>query len=202
MRYRFPIRIPSSESVRFRAIWRRTSGRSASGARANKVSGVTMLATSARVFRPSVFGLYGQSPALIVIEAHSPATELFAKHPILFSRIFNDLQFAVIHPPGDGDQQKPEWVEHSLRIQNPLSRPASRSSEISHLHADPVFGPYAVKVAQEQTMTWTVAQMEWIVSEWPPNPGAVPISLSPGPSSLGEPGSGGRRGGGRGRGAP
>src|SRR6516165_1053439 len=91
---------------------------------------------------PQRFGLYGQSPALIVIEAHPPATELFSKHPILLAKIFNDLQLAVVHPPGDGDEQKSEWVEHSLRIQNPLSRPPSRSSEISHLHADPVFGPY------------------------------------------------------------
>src|SRR5262252_5369699 len=45
------------------------------------------------------FGLYGQSPALIVIEAHSPATELFSKHPILLAKIFNDLQLAwFIHP--------------------------------------------------------------------------------------------------------
>src|SRR5262252_6026310 len=88
------------------------------------------------------FGLNGQSPALIVIQAHSPATELFSKHRILLAKIFNDLQLAVVHPRGDGDQQKSEWVEHSLRIQSPLSRPPSRSSEISHLHADPVFGPY------------------------------------------------------------
>src|SRR5215472_12745015 len=88
------------------------------------------------------FGLYGQSPALIVIEAHSPATELFSQHPILLAEIFNDLQLAVVHPPGDGDQQKPEWVEHSLRIQNPLSRLPNRSSNTSYLHADPVFGPY------------------------------------------------------------
>src|SRR5215475_4598906 len=71
------------------------------------------------------FGLDGQSPALIVIEAHSPPTELFSKHPILLAKIFNDLQLAVVHPPGDSDQQKSEWVEHSLRIQNPLSRPPS-----------------------------------------------------------------------------
>jgi hypothetical protein len=91
-------------------------------------------------------GLYGQSPSLIVMEAHSPATELFSKHPILLAQIFNDLQLAVVHPPGDGDQQKPEWVEHSLRIQNPLSRPPSRSSEISHLHGDPVFRPYDIVI--------------------------------------------------------
>src|SRR5215469_14858035 len=89
-------------------------------------------------------GLYGQSPALLVLEAHSPITELFSQHPILLAKIFNDLQLAVVHPPGDSDQQKLEWVEHSLHIQNPLSRPPNRSSETSHLHADPVFGPYAV----------------------------------------------------------
>src|SRR5215469_7509579 len=88
------------------------------------------------------FGLNGQSPALLVLEAHSPITELFSQHPILLAKIFNDLQLAVVHPPGDSDQQKLEWVEHSLHIQNPLSRPPNRSSETSHLHANPVFGPY------------------------------------------------------------
>src|SRR5215471_1275460 len=101
-------------------------------------------------FSSQRFGLYGQSPALMVIEAHSPATELFAKHPVLLAKIFNDLQLAVVHPPGDGDQQEPEWVEHSLCIQNPLSRPPSRSGEISHLHADPVFGPYAIPTATKR----------------------------------------------------
>src|SRR5215471_5825299 len=100
-------------------------------------------------FSSQRFGLHGQSPALIVIEAHSPATELFSQHQILLAKMFNDLQLAVVHPPGDGDQQKPEWVEHSLCIQNPLSRPPSRSGEISHLHADPVFGPYETAFATE-----------------------------------------------------
>src|SRR5215831_6609272 len=86
------------------------------------------------------FGLYGQFPALIVIEAHSPATELFSKYPILLAKILSDLLLAVVHPPGNSDQHKPKWVDPSLRIQNPLSRPRSRSTEPPHLHADPVFG--------------------------------------------------------------
>src|SRR5215471_12107963 len=89
-------------------------------------------------------GLYGQSPALIVIEAHSPATELFSKYSILLAKILNDLPLAVVHPPGNSDQHKPERVDPSLRIQNPLSRPRIRSTEPPHLHADPVFGPYAI----------------------------------------------------------
>src|SRR5215471_14904569 len=72
---------------------------------------------------PQRFGLYGQSPALIVIEAHSPATELFSKYAILLAKILNDLLLAVVHPPGNSDQHKPKWVDPSLRIQNPLSRP-------------------------------------------------------------------------------
>src|SRR5215471_3317925 len=69
------------------------------------------------------FGLYGQSPALSVIKADSPTTELFSKYPILLAKILNDLLLAVVHPPGHSDQHKPKWVDPSLRIQNPLSRP-------------------------------------------------------------------------------
>ena len=64
----------------------------------------------------------------MVIEAHSPATELFSKHPILLAEIFNDLQLSVVHPTGNSDQHKPERVDHSLRIQNPLSRPPTNGA--------------------------------------------------------------------------
>src|SRR5215471_8060955 len=94
------------------------------------------------------FGLHGQSPALMVIEAHSPVPELFSKHPILLAKVVNDLQLAVVHPPGNSDQHKPERVDPSLRVQNPLSRPPSRSTEPSHLHADPVLGPYGTHYKQ------------------------------------------------------
>src|SRR5215469_13177448 len=72
------------------------------------------------------FGLYGQSPALMVIEAHSPVPELLSKHPILLAKVVNDLQLAVVHPPRNSDQHKPERVDPSLRVQNPLSRPPSQ----------------------------------------------------------------------------
>src|SRR5215469_4300816 len=78
------------------------------------------------------FGLYGQSPALMVIEAHSPATELFSKHAVLLAKILNDLPLVVVHPPGNSDQHKPKWVDPSLCIQNPLSRPQSHSTEPPH----------------------------------------------------------------------
>jgi hypothetical protein len=76
--------------------------------------------------------------------AESANTSLFSKHPILLAKVVNDLPLAVVHPPGNSDQHKPETVDPSLRIQNPLSRPPSRSTEPSYLYADPVFGPYGV----------------------------------------------------------
>jgi hypothetical protein len=58
----------------------------------------------------------------MVIKAQSPITELLAKDPVLLVKVVNDLQLALIHPPGNGDQQKAEWVEKSLGLQSPLSR--------------------------------------------------------------------------------
>jgi hypothetical protein len=78
----------------------------------------------------------------MVIGAQSPATELLAKHPVLLAKIVNDLQLALIHPPGNGDQQKPEWVENSLGLQSPLSRALSYGWNPPQLHADQVSGPY------------------------------------------------------------
>ena len=90
------------------------------------------------------YGLNGSSPALIVIEAHSPATELLAKNPVLLAKIVNDQQLALVHPPGDGDQHEPEWVENTLCIQSSLSRPPGCGRKPSQIHADPVFGPHGV----------------------------------------------------------
>src|ERR1035437_9535304 len=53
-------------------------------------------------------------------------------------------QLALVHPPGDGDQHEPEWVENTLRIQSSLSRPPGCGRKPSQIHADPVFGPYEV----------------------------------------------------------
>jgi hypothetical protein len=47
---------------------------------------------------------------------------LLAKNPVLLAKVINDLELALIEPPGNNDQQKPEWVETSLGLQSPLSR--------------------------------------------------------------------------------
>ena len=61
-------------------------------------------------FPPQRLGLNGESPALIVIETQSPAAELLAKNPVLLAKVIDSQKLALIHPSGDGDQHKPEWV--------------------------------------------------------------------------------------------
>jgi hypothetical protein len=67
----------------------------------------------------------------MVIETQPPIAELLAKHPVLLAKVVNDLQLALIHPPGNGDQQKAEWVENSLGFQSPLSRVRSYGGTIA-----------------------------------------------------------------------
>jgi hypothetical protein len=93
---------------------------------------------------PQGFGSNGQSAALVVIEAHSPAAELLSKNAILLAKVINDLQLALIHPAGDSDQQESEWLKDSLGLQSPLSRARGYSREPSQIHADPIFGPCAI----------------------------------------------------------
>jgi hypothetical protein len=57
----------------------------------------------------------------MVIEAQSSMGELLAKNAVLLAKVVNGLQLAPIHPPGNGDQQKPVWVEYSLGLASSLS---------------------------------------------------------------------------------
>ena len=59
----------------------------------------------------------------MVTETKSASAELLAKVPVLLAKVVNDLQLALIHPPGNGDQQKAERVENSLGFQSPDRRP-------------------------------------------------------------------------------
>ena len=43
---------------------------------------------------------------LVVIEPHPLPAELLAQNPVLLAQVINDLQLVLVHPPGNGDQQK------------------------------------------------------------------------------------------------
>ena len=57
------------------------------------------------------FRLCGQSAALVIAEPQTPNAELLTKNTLFFAEIFDHLQLAQIHPSGNGDQQKPEWIK-------------------------------------------------------------------------------------------
>src|SRR5215471_17568669 len=90
------------------------------------------------------FGLYGQFSTLIVIEAHSLATELFAKHPILLAKTFND-------EIGGGSSirrrrsAKPGKGRALAAYSKPIIATCAAIAKYPHLHADRVFGPYGVE---------------------------------------------------------
>ena len=94
---------------------------------------------------PQGFGSNGQSAALVVMEAHSPAAELLSKNAILLAKVINHLQLASIHPAGDGDQQESEWVKGSGFSKAHYREHRACCGEPSQIHADPIFGPYAVR---------------------------------------------------------
>ena len=49
-------------------------------------------------------------------------TELFFQDSILFPKVVNGELLLLVDPSGHGDEQEPEWVEDSRRLQNLLSR--------------------------------------------------------------------------------
>jgi hypothetical protein len=68
------------------------------------------------------FRLGRQTSTLVVVEPKPLPTKLFFENSILFTKIVQGELLLLIHPARYGDQQEPEWVENSLRLQCPLSR--------------------------------------------------------------------------------
>jgi hypothetical protein len=72
------------------------------------------------LFRPG-----REAPSLIVVEPKPSATELFFQDSILFAKVVNGELLLLVHP---SDEQEPEWVEDTRRLQNLLSRAWSRDA--------------------------------------------------------------------------
>jgi hypothetical protein len=61
----------------------------------NKVSGVTIVATSARIC-PG-----GEPAALIIVEPQPAFAELLPQDTILFAQVLDRMKLALIHPAGN-----------------------------------------------------------------------------------------------------
>jgi hypothetical protein len=90
------------------------------------------------------FRLGCQASTLVIVKPKPLPTKLFFENPILLTKIVLGELLLLVHPSGHGDQQEPEWVENSLRLQSPLSRAPGYGREPLQIHADPVSGPYEV----------------------------------------------------------
>ena len=49
----------------------------------------------------------------MVIETQSTIGELREKNLVLLAKVVDNVKLPLIHPAGNGDSQKPEWVENS-----------------------------------------------------------------------------------------
>ena len=61
------------------------------------------------------FGLSGQVTALVVVEAQALPPSC-SRRTRFSSRIIDHVQLALVHPPGEGDQHEPKWIQHSRHV--------------------------------------------------------------------------------------
>jgi len=107
---------------------------------------VTRVATSAENLSSEQSSFGCQATTLVVGEAKMPTADLRAKDPVFLAQILDGVLLALIHPPGDRNQQKPERIR---RLQHRFSS-LSFLPKVNVRPASPpfpsvsVFGQYAV----------------------------------------------------------
>jgi hypothetical protein len=48
---------------------------------------------------------------VLIIEPQTPVAELLTKNAVFLAQVFDHLELALIHPSGNRDQHKPEWIK-------------------------------------------------------------------------------------------
>src|SRR5262249_6137616 len=70
-------------------------------------------------FPAEPFGFHCQPATLIIGKTHATVADLLPHHTIFFNEIFDDLLLPLIHPTGDGDDEKGKSIQtrlHSGRL--------------------------------------------------------------------------------------
>ena len=67
------------------------------------------------------FGSGGQPTSLVIGEPQASLAELFTQHPVLLAQVLDHLKLALIHPSGNSDQDKPEWIQNGRHLVASLS---------------------------------------------------------------------------------
>src|SRR5215469_11612432 len=55
-----------------------------------------------------------------MVEAQAPSTQLLAKNTVLLAKIIDHQQLALVHPPGERDQQETERIQNSGHVAKPI----------------------------------------------------------------------------------
>jgi hypothetical protein len=77
---------------------------------ANKVSGVTIVATRASSLRPCL-SFDSKPPAQVIVESHAAIADLLPKNSILLQKILHNL-LMLVHPSRNGNDHKLKWVQN------------------------------------------------------------------------------------------
>ena len=105
IKYRLPVSNPSTASVRFLPIW--------------LIHRPFALVAMPAISTSRVDSSMKKSTTNRCSPRRVHTSTLLAEDTILFPKVVNNLQLALIHPPGEGDQHEPEWIQdsrHSLFI--------------------------------------------------------------------------------------
>jgi hypothetical protein len=89
---------------------------------ANKVSGVTMVATSARSFRPNPLALAANRPRWSSLNRTRRPPSCSRRTRFSSRRVINQMQLALVHPTGDGAQHEAERIQNSRHVVSLSSR--------------------------------------------------------------------------------
>ena len=93
-------------------------------------------------FTTKLLGSCGQPASLIVRKSHSTVADLLPKNTIFLDQVFDDLLLPLIHPTGNGYDNKGEWIQnrsHSGRL------PRRKRARSLKTEQNRVFVPYAVE---------------------------------------------------------
>lgn len=82
---------------------------------ASKVSGVTIVAKSARSFPPAP-GPDSQATSLVVAESKALVAEFLATNAVLLTKVVDQMELALVHPAGDSHQEELEWIQKSRHL--------------------------------------------------------------------------------------
>jgi hypothetical protein len=68
------------------------------------------------------FGFGGKPPPLAIRKSKAATSELLSENTILLDKILDDMLLPLVHPTGNGNDEKRKWIQRRLHRRS-VSRP-------------------------------------------------------------------------------